>query len=1719
MTDYEDLRAQTLGSNHEEEAVTVNTRALIDKVLARYSSENTTLRELIQNAADANANSVEIHFQTVSTGANELHTYYENADLENLQKKKVRRLLVKNDGQNFREEDWQRLKRIAEGNPDETKIGAFGVGFYSVFADTDEPFISSGDQTMAFYWKGNSLFTRRGKMEKADPFTTFLLDYREPGDLPDLKVLCQFFATSLTFVKLNKISLFVDDLKLLELNKKASPPMPMDIPSSVHPVTHDKLMKVAEVSTSRVQLDAKYMNVTHYKPASETAGSFMKSFFKVISSQPTKSKGITLENIGEYTSATIFLRIVTATVATSVAPKFAAELERATKKPPPAKTMLSCLTMSKDEQDASEHESEIFENVIPSKGGRIFIGFPTHQTTAFNGHISAHSVIPTVERENIDLNARVIKTWNIEMLRVAGIIARITYIDEMSVLERRSRGLEAAGLENVYGDAIHIMKQFTFVDSTPQVAVGYYITEAFWTCTKRTSIELLSTKGVLPSTKVRLASDIDFLDRLPLLPEALVKGASGFVSYLKNGGYLTDITITDIQQELAENPLTGDKITKFLRWLSLQGKQGLIDELQMQLLLSGAVAMVSPSGDEKDAVPTQLHTIRHYINVNKLAPDLPIPSSCMPFSITKSLTRTEMEHLRWEELPIGAWLAYVATANNRLPVEKNLEKSPQFAATVLQHLSKNWETISQAEKITAANLLKTRTCIPTKQGMKTPPESYFPTVKLFEDLPVIHNVNSVKEKVLTALGVRKTIELRLVFERLMTAEGAKWSHVDLVKYLTSVQEDIPSEDIRKLQHAAICRAEPGEGTPLRKVSELYIPGREHRLLELPVLQWPGEWRMESREARFLIKLGLRMFPTEEVLVPLFVNKNATLRERAFQYFITHFHENKYNSNLIQGNPQTRLPLQGNAGRVARPYDIYSNPDAAILGFHILRSDLVEHAAKFGVQPDPPLKECAERLCTVPPSDRRHATAVFEYFSSRITNLSQHLRNELGRSAIVPIPTASGKAKHVPPQSCYIGPSDHRYAAIFDFVSFSPAANAFLLSCGSKPEPTTSEIAYRLAKEPSKLYGIFQSEQKYLGVLRTIADEWQTIKKDKELVKALFNSPCLGAYRTIEPDEKSLMDGNIDKETAMREFVLAKGGEIFILDDIMNYNIFKSKVLIAPEEDALEGMYKKLGATMLTSNIQQSWSLGPAIETTDPTPLRKTIIERTRLFLHNINEEVKVDASWLEKNLDVQYVRQIKHHMELTIGGVKRAKNSQDKSAAVVANTKSHMKVSLVVTPKFASYDLATALVQVVLYKPKPHSSLLLDSLLSTDLMTLKARGYNVDRILRQKQAEAQLMEEARLKKLEEQQKAIEAQEKAYQDRLRAQQVQNNAPPPAPSTPTKDKAVMPGAFNDTPPDTNSRTPNPQSQKAASSFFSRISKYLTDDTNTTKDSRPSPQSPGHNAISSIGGGPLPPPPPNPSIPEAPTEPHRLTANLHRAISSTRPHSSTSVFTQPQTFDVKESHAFCDSRPGQDIVFVADTPPGLQLYMSRSLSPEERTKFLSTNMRAVSVFAVLLSRFADGVFGMQRKSLHVYYDTQGGTIAFNLAGSVFCNVRFFMSLHAPQLFSSSTKTKPSAPSSTPGAPLSPPSVLRRKIPPTTLQTALIERPHKEIEKAWKEAVKYWYVTLCHELAHNLVDQHGSEHSFYTESMVTEFWDKAQELMGGWTGLVKADVEKEVE
>lgn len=57
--------------------------------------------------------------------------------------------------------------------------------------------------------------------------------------------------------------------------------------------------------------------------------------------------------------------------------------------------------------------------------------------TGLNAHISTPSVIPTVERESIDLNNRYVRVWNKELLRAAGVVARIAWTSDMAELSTR----------------------------------------------------------------------------------------------------------------------------------------------------------------------------------------------------------------------------------------------------------------------------------------------------------------------------------------------------------------------------------------------------------------------------------------------------------------------------------------------------------------------------------------------------------------------------------------------------------------------------------------------------------------------------------------------------------------------------------------------------------------------------------------------------------------------------------------------------------------------------------------------------------------------------------------------------------------------------------------------------------------------------------------------------------------------------------------------------------------------------------------------------------------------------------------------------------------------------------------------------------------------------------------------------------------------------------
>ncbi|KAL9097698.1 MAG: hypothetical protein Q9165_000024 [Trypethelium subeluteriae] len=1746
--DYARLREQTMGAGGEEEAVTVNTRALIDKVLARYSGEWTTLRELIQNAADAQATKVIIKFDTLPSRNIPVPQTTEPSLLlkHTLLNHTLQRLTVRNDGEAFASTDWARLKRIAEGNPDETKIGAFGVGFYSVFSECETPFVSSGQQTMAFYWKGNSLFTRMGKVpsQQVSPETAFVLDYRnQSSPLPNLMSICQFLSTSLTFVGLERIELYLDQRRLLVLTKKTAPGANVHLPREVNPKTQEGLMKIVGVEHQSAQIDAKWLNIVGWSPvkstglsqtdnASDAAAPSLRSFFSrlnVSSSTASTAKKqaareeeatqrAIAEDLAGECQATVFLRISTVNIQSYVPKALAQELERATKKPPPKHTRIAILTSPHDETVASmstmgssgtKKAGEIFASVLPTRNGRIFIGFPTAQTTGLLAHISAPSVIPTVERESIDLNARHVRTWNIEMLRVAGIACRIAYAGELADLKakleqrhvdlaRSKGGIEKAEIADLLPTAIHTLKQYTCQESTPSSKVGEIIEEAFWTCNTNATVDILSTRGVLPSHRVRIATeDLSFVDGIPVIPQALAEGAKGFIAKLRDFGLLTEITHTDIRNELEERPLNEAQLVEFLKWAGTKISTGQLDPPSIKPLMSVVVALLNDTqGSSSKGNVLPLGEIVTFQIPSKIPTELPIPHDTIPLRFSKGLARSTLEAFGWEELQVVPWLKFIVMNAEANGPEQNITTSASFAAQILPVLSKAWDTLSQSSKETVVGLLRSRTVVPTKQGLRKPPESYFASVKLFDDLPTVHGLHSTKEKFLLALGVRKTIELNVVFDRLMARSSSdkstqgKWSHVDLVKYLVSVRDDIPKQDIDRLRNAAICPAEGSNEQPppdrLFKLSDLFEPKNDLRALDLPILQWPGLYHSSTAEGKFMSFLGLKPYPSVPELIDIMVKaaKRGDVKryEHALNYFIINHSSNNYFKINLSSIEIPFLPLSdGKLSKLVSPSSCFTNTRAALLGYSILRQDLHPHGQKLGVASDPHINDAARQVAQAPPQTRAEARDVFGYMAGRLNEIQGTLAGQLGECAIVPITKAPkndstkqnpSTLRHVTPKSVFLG-DGVTYGDIFDFVDLGPEANAFLLKVGSKQEPTSVEIAALVVREPARLLSVFDSHERYLEMLRRLADNVSTLKADKQLWKDLRRSPCLLSYKQV-PRAKKTGKGVDDEsdddyddpedEESIREFGLASASEIVIVDEILIYRHFYDKLRAAPQEDVIERFYSALGTPYLSSLVENYLRTGIRSRDQDSAVrLCSLILERTRLLLHEQSSEVVLHTSrWLEKNLSVEAVQSLS--VERSLRGY-NLKVSMRKTAAL--EKESRRGWVLHVTPKHDLFDVSRELLPLILRKPRQNDYMALEMILTTDLRKLKAKGFNTDRILRQKAIEARIAEEERQKQIDQEQQRLREQEQAWTEEHsekgngRSRKSMNPAD------------AMPGAFSPETPDGHPPSaPTPLPPARNKGFFSNLTRTLgLDDDRTSKQLQnifgSQPNATASEDQTSREPEDTPPPYTQNDIsrskpikaiksstgnPETVTAPHATYQNLLNAIDASRSHDSTSVFSSPATNIIKEQASYCDTAPGQDISYYGSSAPGIKIFMSNAIA--DKSGFAAANVEGLNAFAVLLLD-CGSIFGIRPGGLHVFYDEKGGTIAFNRQGSLFCNYRFFGQLHWRSWVEGRTEGK-------------------------------------------REALVYWWVVLCHELAHNLVESHSADHSYYTESFVMQYFSK---------------------
>lgn len=290
----------------------------------------------------------------------------------------------------------------------------------------------------------------------------------------------------------------------------------------------------------------------------------------------------------------------------------------------------------------------------------------------------------------------------------------------------------------------------------------------------------MSTKGIRNSKDVRLPNQMfsGFLKELPTLPDEIVAGAPSVVSSLQRQGMITEITFQDVLRELQERPLAANEFMACLKWWISVCREGDYESLlPIRKQLQDAIILTIEAQDAEGSQVIPLVSIKSFINLKSacggIPLDGPLPEYLLPIAVSKVFKPEDLSvAFPWTELTIVQWLAFICnpTTIAKRSVAFDINTSSSWAERVLVLVARAWPTLSAQSKEEIYTILHDKTCIPTSSGMQVPSQSYFPNVNMFRDLPVVTFPSGMVakgslEKVLHGLGVRKHVELQLIFNR------------------------------------------------------------------------------------------------------------------------------------------------------------------------------------------------------------------------------------------------------------------------------------------------------------------------------------------------------------------------------------------------------------------------------------------------------------------------------------------------------------------------------------------------------------------------------------------------------------------------------------------------------------------------------------------------------------------------------------------------------------------------------------------------------------------------------------------------------------------------------------------------------------------------------------------------------------------------------------------
>jgi len=917
-----------------------------------------------------------------------------------------------------------------------------------------------------------------------------------------------------------------------------------------------------------------------------------------------------------------------------------------------------------------------------------------------------------------------------------------------------------------------------------------------------------------------------------------------------------------------------------------------------------------------------------------------LPESCLAFSLSEKLP----DQFGLKALSVLEWVDSLATVDLSL------------AERVLFFLQYCWK----ARKVDG-NLLKDalydKRWIPTTQKvLLSPREVYLSRAAIIGDLPVVDL--ALSESFLLAIGVQERIEVAVL---LASIETLSWSHIQLARYLASVRDTLSSDEVSIIKAAPIFPSD--NGTKFR-LSELFVDSVAARTLSLPRLQWSGT---ESSDAiRFLFDMGLRLHPPARLVLS---------QPSLLPYFLEHFYKH-YRAEYAKDASLKTIPFVPliKEGDRASPKDCFVDEDLALLGFNVIHPDMKQYVEGLHVAKRPSPEMVIERLVSTElgPGD---ASRIFAYFSSDLSYFSGSQMRMLSKNAFVPILQKDSFVRFAP-CSLFLSSGNPELAKYFRTVDFGHGARPFLQACVFQDEPKPANIAILLAENGINLLKDI-GVSLYLDLLRLLAVNLHGL--DKQAISLLSTTSCLLGL--------SYEHNGREEEETTASYTMESASQVYIADDVVSQRLFK--ILSAPLDPLLEKFYIHLGCRHLSKQVKTECkiSLDP-FDSEQSALVQKLIRSRAPLLM----------ASKPQKKAAIKSLQQVcvKEIERISIIRIFNDERHEEPTTATFHK-------DLLITKQVDYYDVASSLCPLIFAESVSLPDILLVStILSSTLESLRRKGFDVDRLL--------VTEEASKPPIIRETKIVNPKERAIPEtELEAPRSSNESKPQIPEQPDIRSYDSRNAF----PGFLSSMKNVIKSKLRSSPTTNEGRKETPTdkrgpiaTSTDERGRPMPA----EGIRSI---------PTPSMTKT---------MLRESLSSMRSETSTEIYDLPQMRPFRESNAtsFCEFVPGSELSFHGEIS-GIKFFLAKSAAGQ-----IHLLKDYFQPFLLLIDSLVDIFEDIPRNSVNVFYDPTTVSIAFNRSHSLFFNIAHYL----------------------------------RQVEATEQGITL---------KA------SWYLTFCHELAHNFV-QYGN-------------------------------------